>query len=72
MFIKEDNNQLVKQNEELTKKNLILSKRLRENGLDDSIVVTDTLQDVAVVIKRTQKYQGILLAVAQWLLTIEQ
>lgn len=59
MFLQEENSQLAKQVEELTKKNLILSKRLRENGLDDSIVVTDTLQDVAVVIKRTQKYQGI-------------
>lgn len=56
--MQEENNQLSKTVEELTNKNKILSNRLREHGLDDTIVVNESIQDVAVVIKKAQVYQG--------------
>lgn len=44
---------------DLSKKNAILSKRLRDNGLDDSILVNENINDLAIVIKRTQVFRGL-------------
>lgn len=49
---------MARTNEDLSKKNDLLARRLRENGLDDSILITENIHDVAAVIKRTQVYQG--------------
>lgn len=44
---------------DLVKKNKILSNRLRENGLDDSIMLKETVSETAAVKKKAQIYQGI-------------
>lgn len=44
---------------DLVKKNKILSNRLRENGLDDSIILKETINEIAAVKKKAQIYQGI-------------
>lgn len=49
---------MAKANEDLSKRTDLLAKRLRENGLDDSILIAENIHDVAAVIKRTQVYQG--------------
>lgn len=56
--MQEENHRLAKFNEELSKKNLALAKRLRDNGLDDSIQISENIHDVATVIKRSQVFQG--------------
>lgn len=50
---------LSKKFSDLTKKNHILSNRLRENGLDNSIILKETVETVADVKKQTQVYRGI-------------
>lgn len=46
--------------DELSKKNQILSKRLRDHGLDDSTVINDeNIQDGPAIFKRTKVYQGV-------------
>lgn len=45
--------------EKLTQENQILSKRLRENGIDDSIVPSENLGNSPVIHKRAPTYQGI-------------
>lgn len=57
-LLQEENHRLAKFNEELSKKNLALAKRLRDNGLDDSIQISENIHDVATVIKRSQVFQG--------------
>lgn len=57
-FLQEENHRLAKSNDDLSKKNVVLAKRLRDNGLDDSIMISENIHDVASVIKRTQVYQG--------------
>lgn len=57
-FLQEENHRLVKSNDDLSKKNVVLAKRLRDNGLDDSIIINENVHDVAAVIKRAQVYQG--------------
>lgn len=49
---------MAKSNDDLSKKNVVLAKRLRDNGLDDSILINENVHDVAAVIKRAQVYQG--------------
>lgn len=44
---------------DLLKKNKILANRLRENGLDDSILLKESHNELAVIKKRAQSYQGI-------------
>lgn len=44
---------------DLSKKNKILANRLRENGLDDSILLKESHNELAVIKKRAQSYQGI-------------
>lgn len=44
---------------DLVKKNKILANRLRENGLDDSILLKESHNELAVIKKRAQSYQGI-------------
>ncbi|XP_055531735.1 unconventional myosin-Va isoform X2 [Wyeomyia smithii] len=53
------NDLLIKINE-LTKKNNILSNRLRDHGLNDSILMNDEFQNMVMVKKKAQSYQGIL------------
>lgn len=43
---------------DIVKKNKILSNRLRENGLDDSIVLKEQHNELAAIKKKTQIYQG--------------
>lgn len=44
---------------DLVKKNKILANRLRENGLDDAILLKESHNELAVIKKRAQSYQGI-------------
>lgn len=53
-------NNLVKKLQELTKKNTILSNRLRDHGLNDSIILNQDHPSMATVKRKTQSYQGIL------------
>lgn len=51
--------ELTRKVEELIKKNNILSNRLRENGLDDSIKLKENVKNnLAVVKKKAQVYRG--------------
>lgn len=43
---------------DIVKKNKILSNRLRENGIDDSIVLKEQHNELAAIKKKTQIYQG--------------
>lgn len=53
---------LTRKVEELIKKNNILSNRLRENGLDDSIKLKENVKNnLAVVKKKAQVYRGKLI-----------
>lgn len=45
--------------EKLTQENQILSKRLRQNGIDDSIVPSESLEKSPIIHKRAPTYQGI-------------
>lgn len=59
--LQEQNNELTRKINELIKKNNILSNRLREHGLNDSILLNDSkTSDLAIVKKKAQNYQGIL------------
>ncbi|XP_052893039.1 unconventional myosin-Va isoform X5 [Anopheles moucheti] len=59
--LQEQLNELLGKNTELLKKNNILSNRLRDHGLNDSILMNDEFHSmVAVVKKETQSSQGIL------------
>lgn len=50
---------MTKKVEDLIKKNKILSNRLRENGLDDSITLKESVKNtLAVVKKKAQSYRG--------------
>lgn len=58
----EMNEQLIGLNKkiiDLTKKNTILANRLRENGLDDSIILKESTNELAVIKKRAPSHQGI-------------
>lgn len=57
-YLQEENHRLAKLNEDLSKKNVALAKRLRDNGLDDSVMISENIHDVATVIKRTIVYRG--------------
>lgn len=47
--------------DELAKNNQILSKRLRDSGIDDSIVTQESIQEPSPIIhKRPTSYQGSL------------
>lgn len=54
----EENNRLTKIVDELAKKNVLLSKRLRDNNLEDGIDVNGNVPSMNVAIKRTQANQG--------------
>lgn len=54
----EENNRMSKALDELSKKNQILSKRLRDHGIDDSIVAHESVHDAAIIHKRQVVYQG--------------
>lgn len=56
--LQEQLNKLSRKIDELLKKNNILSNRLRENGLDDSIILKENVENFATVIKKAQVYQG--------------
>lgn len=58
--LQEQVNELLAKLSELTKKNNILSNRLRDHGLNDSILTNDEFQNMVVVKKKAQSYQGIL------------
>ncbi|XP_058120262.1 unconventional myosin-Va [Anopheles coustani] len=59
--LQEQLNELLAKNNELLKKNNILANRLRDHGLNDSILMNDEFHNmVAVVKKQTQSSQGIL------------
>uniref|UniRef100_A0AAG5DD74 Myosin motor domain-containing protein n=1 Tax=Anopheles atroparvus TaxID=41427 RepID=A0AAG5DD74_ANOAO len=59
--LQEQLNELLGKNNELLKKNNILANRLRDHGLNDSILMNDEFHNmVAVVKKQTQSSQGIL------------
>lgn len=60
MISQEENNRMSKAIDELAKKNEILSKRLRDHGIDDSIVAHENVHDVAIIHKRQTVYQGTL------------
>lgn len=45
--------------EKLTQENQILSKRLRQNGIDDSIEQLENLSGSPMIHKRAPTYQGI-------------
>lgn len=45
--------------EKLTQENQILSKRLRQNGIDDSIIPTENFGNSPMIHKRAPTYQGI-------------
>lgn len=45
--------------EKLTQENQILSKRLRQNGIDDSIIQSESLNNSPMIHKRDATYQGI-------------
>lgn len=45
--------------DKLTQENQILSKRLRQNGIDDSIVPTENFTNSPIIHKRATSYQGI-------------
>lgn len=45
--------------EKLTQKTQILSKRLRQNGIDDSIVPLESIANSPMIYKRAPTYQGI-------------
>lgn len=50
---------MAKSIEKITQENQILSKRLRQNGIDDSIVPSESLENSPVIHKRAPTYQGI-------------
>ncbi|XP_058836374.1 unconventional myosin-Va isoform X3 [Topomyia yanbarensis] len=58
--LQEQVNELLAKINELTKKNNILSNRLRDHGLNDSILMNDEFQNMVMVKKKAQFYQGIL------------
>ncbi|XP_055602318.1 unconventional myosin-Va isoform X2 [Uranotaenia lowii] len=59
--LQEQFNELLARIGDLTKKNNILCNRLRDHGLNDSILSNDEFQNMAVVVKKkAQSYQGIL------------
>ncbi|XP_053683121.1 unconventional myosin-Va isoform X3 [Sabethes cyaneus] len=58
--LQEQFNELLIKINELTKKNNILSNRLRDHGLNDSILMNDEFQNMVMVKKKAQSYQGIL------------
>ncbi|XP_055621757.1 unconventional myosin-Va isoform X2 [Toxorhynchites rutilus septentrionalis] len=58
--LQEQVNQLLAKINELTKKNNILSNRLRDHGLNDSILMSEEFQHMVMVKKKAQSYQGIL------------
>ncbi|XP_065086171.1 unconventional myosin-Vb isoform X2 [Ochlerotatus camptorhynchus] len=58
--LQEQVNDLLAKIHELTKKNNILSNRLRDHGLNDSILMNEEFQSMVMVKKKAQSYQGIL------------
>ncbi|XP_062553592.1 unconventional myosin-Va isoform X2 [Armigeres subalbatus] len=58
--LQEQMNELLARNHELSKKITILSNRLRDNGLNDSILMNEEFQSMVIVKKKTQSYQAIL------------
>lgn len=58
MNLQEENNRMSKAIDEFSKKIQILSKRLRDHGIDDSTVTQESIQDVAIIHKRQTVYQG--------------
>ena len=59
--MQEQINELMQKNQELVKKNNILANRLRDHGLNDSILLNDELfQSMVAVKKKEVSYQGIL------------
>lgn len=59
MEVLEENNRMSQAIDELSKKNQILSKRLRDHGIDDSIVAHESVHDAAIIHKRQVVYQGV-------------
>lgn len=58
--LQEQVNELLAKINELTKKNNILSNRLRDNGINESIIMNEEFQSMVVVKKKAQSFQGIL------------
>lgn len=58
-IFQEENSRMSKSIEKLTQENQILSKRLRQNGIDDSIVPSANLDSSPMILKRAPTYQGI-------------
>ncbi|XP_039433322.1 unconventional myosin-Va isoform X2 [Culex pipiens pallens] len=58
--LQEQINELLVKINELTKKNHILSNRLRDHGLNDSILMNEEFQNMVTVKKKAQSNQGIL------------
>lgn len=57
-----ENNRMMKAIDELAKNNQILGKRLRDNGLDDSIETHENTDETALMVhKKPTSYQGKLL-----------
>lgn len=54
-----DNVTIQESNNELTKVNQILMERLREHGLNDSIILNEETRSMATVKRKPQNYQGI-------------
>ncbi|XP_055305869.1 unconventional myosin-Vb isoform X2 [Sitodiplosis mosellana] len=55
----EENSRMSKSIEKLMQENQILSKRLRQNGIDDSIVPSESLENSPMIHKRAPTFQGI-------------
>lgn len=60
-ILQEENSRMSKSIEKLTQENQILSKRLRENGIDDSIQSMEIVNNSPMIHhKRATSYQGIM------------
>lgn len=61
-FEQEENDRMSKAIDELAKKNKIFAKRLRDHGIDDSIVTHENVHDIAhIQHKQHIVYQGLFL-----------